>query len=247
MADIVLNEFERLDDLGLGGIRLVQDKRMFCFGVDAVLLANYATVKPDNKVLDLCSGNGIIPFIIHAKKRADKIYCMEIQENNCRLIEKSIAYNKTEGKIIPVCDDLNNWQRHFSPASFDVITCNPPYIKQGGGLVNPNDFKRCARHEVFCTLEDVVLSSAAMLRPGGRLAMVYRPDRLAELIFTLKTHKLEPKRMRTVHSRFGDKPNLILLESIRGGKSELTFEPPLYIYKNKDEYSDEIETIYGRC
>ena len=241
-----LNEFERLDDLQLGGVKLFQDKRMFCFGIDAVLLANFATVKPGSTVLDMCSGNGIIPFILYAKTDAKSIHCIEIQPQNHSLIERSIGYNGAEDRVFPVCDDLKNWKEHYSAASFDVITCNPPYIKSGGGLLNPSDSKKCARHEIFCNLEDVVSAAAKMLVPGGRFTVVYRPDRLAELIFTLKSHKLEPKRMRLVHSRFGDKPNLVLLESTRGGNSELHIDPPLYVYKNENEYTDEIEKIYGR-
>lgn len=241
-----LNEFERLDDLQLGGVKLFQDKRMFCFGIDAVLLANFAFVKPGNVVLDMCSGNGIIPFILYAKTKAKAIHCIEIQKENHALIQKSIDYNNAHDVIFPVCDDLNNWKEHFLPSSFDVITCNPPYIKTGGGLLNPSDSKKCARHEIFCNLEDVVSAAAKLLVPGGRFSVVHRPDRLAELIFTLKSYKLEPKRMRLVHSRLGDKPNLVLIESVRGGGSELTVDPPLYVYKNKTEYTDEIEEIYGR-
>lgn len=239
-------EFERLDDLQLGGVKIYQDKRMFCFGIDAVLLANYVSVPPSSNVLDMCSGNGIIPFILFAKTKADKISALEIIHRNVELMNKSIEYNNAQNRIFPVCDDLKNWSNHFGAATFDIITCNPPYIKSGSGLLNPDDNKKCARHEIFCTLEDVVSAAAKMLKPTGKLAMVYRPDRLAELIFTLKSHGIEPKRMRTVHSRMGDKPNLILIEGIRGGKPELCFEPPLYIYKNETEYTDEINKIYGR-
>ena len=219
---------------------------MFCFGIDAVLLANFAKVSEGDTVLDMCSGNGIIPFILYAKTNARAIHCIEIQKENHALITKSIEYNNAGERIFPICDDLNNWKEHFSAATFNVITCNPPYIKSGGGLLNPSDSKKCARHEIFCTLDDVVSSASKMLVPGGRFAIVYRPDRLAELIFTLKTYKLEPKRMRLVHSRIGDKPNLVLLESVRGGGSELLIDPPLYVYKNENEYTDEIEMIYGR-
>ncbi len=241
-----LNEFERLDDLQLNGLKIYQDKRMFCFGVDAVLLANFAVVKIGARVLDMCSGNGIIPFILSAKTKASHITCLEIQKRNCELIEKSIAYNKLDDKIGVVCDDLNNWKKSFPPSGFDVITCNPPYIRAGGGLLNPSDEKKCARHEIFCTMEDVVKASASMLKAGGKLFLIYRTDRLAELIFCLKFHNIEPKRMRLVHSRAGDRPNLVLIEGTRGGKPDMIIEPPLYIYKNKTEYSDEINQIYGR-
>ena len=241
-----LNEFERIDDLQLGGTVIFQDKRLFCFGVDAVLLANYATVKDNDRVLDLCSGNGIIPLIISAKTSAREIHSIDILERNFELINKSIKYNRLENKIFPVCDDLKNWKRHFAASSFDTVTYNPPYIKSGGGLLSSGEEKRCARHEIFCTLDDVVSAAASLLKHGGKFAVVYRPDRLAELIFTLKLHKLEPKRIRFVHSRCGDKAKLVLLEAVRSGGAEMTVDPPLYIYKNKTEYSDEIDRIYGR-
>lgn len=241
-----LNEFERIDDLQLGGTVIFQDKRLFCFGIDAVLLANYASVKPGAKALDLCSGNGIVPLILSAKTDAAEIHAIDILERNFELINKSIKYNHLENKIFPVCDDLKNWKQHFAASSFDVVTCNPPYIKSGGGLLSAGEEKRCARHEIFCTLDDVVLAAASLLKYGGKFAVVYCPDRLAELIFTLKIHKLEPKRIRFVHSRSGDKAKLVLLEAMRSGGVEMTVEPPLYIYKNKTEYSDEINRIYGR-
>lgn len=241
-----LNEFERMDDLQLGGTVIFQDKRLFCFGVDAVLLADFASVRMGDRVLDLCSGNGIIPLILSAKTEASEIFSVEILERNFELINKSIKYNLLEKRIFPVCDDLKNWKAHFAASSFDVVTCNPPYIKCGGGIVSRDAEKRCARHEVFCTLEDVVSAASSLLKHGGRFSVVYRPDRLAELIYTLKIHKLEPKRMRFVHSREGDRANLVLLESVRSGGAEMTVEPPLYIYKNQTEYSDEINRIYGR-
>lgn len=241
-----LNEFERIDDLQLGGTIIFQDKRLFCFGVDAVLLANFASVKPGAAALDLCSGNGIVPLILSAKTDAAEIHAIDILERNFELINKSITYNRLENKIFPVCEDLKNWKLHFAASSFDVVTCNPPYIKSGGGLLSAGEEKRCARHEIFCTLDDVVSAAASLLKHGGKFAVVYRPDRLAELIFTLKIHKLEPKRIRFVHSRSGDRAKLVLLEAIRSGGAELTVEPPLYIYKNKTEYSDEINRIYGR-
>lgn len=241
-----LNEFERMDDLQIGGTVIFQDKRLFCFGVDAVLLANYPTIKPGCRVLDLCSGNGIVPLIISAKTPAGEIHAIDILKRNFELIAKSIEYNGLQDKIFPICDDLKNWKAHFTAASFDVVTCNPPYIKCGGGLLNDSAEKSCARHEIFCKLEDVISAASSLLKHGGKFCIVYRPDRLAELIVTLKNFRLEPKRMRFVHSRNGDKATMVLIEAVKSGGSELIVEPPLYVYKNKTEYSDEIESIYGR-
>lgn len=240
-----LKENERLDDLQRNGYQIIQNPEKFCFGMDAVLLSGFARVKPGGRVLDMGTGTGIIPILLAARTEAAKISALEIQEESADMARRSVAINHLENKIDIVTGDIKEASTYFDAASFDVVTCNPPYMIGQHGLKNPDAPKAIARHEVLCTLEDVVRESAHLLKPGGNLFLVHRPFRLAEIICTLTKYKLEPKRMQLVHPYIDKEPNMVLIEANRGGRSRMRVEKPLVVYKEPNVYTDDIYEIYG--
>lgn len=242
---INLKPGERLDDLNRNGYKIIQNPDRFCFGMDAVLLSGYAVVKKGETALDLGTGGGIIPILLEAKTQGSHFTGLEIQEDNVDMARRSVMYNGLDDRIDIVCGDIKNASGIFGAAVFDVVVTNPPYMNDSHGLKNPNHARAIARHEVLCTLDDVVREGAKVLRPGGRMYMVHRPHRLVEIIESMREHKVEPKRIKMVHS-FADKDaNMVLIEAVRGGRAMVKVEKPLIIYKEKGVYTDEIYDIYG--
>lgn len=241
---IKLKDTERLDDLGRNNYRLIQDPSRFCFGMDAVLLSGFARVKAGENVLDLGTGTGIIPILLEAKTEASHLTGLEIQPESADMASRSVAYNHLCDKISIVTGDIKEADRIFGAASFDVVTCNPPYMIGQHGLTNASEPKMIARHEVLCTLEDVAAQAAKLLKPGGNFFMVHRPFRLVEIMTTLAKYHLEPKRMRLVYPYVDKEPNMVLIEANRGGKSRITVEKPLIVYQSPGVYTDEIYDIY---
>lgn len=242
---IKLEPDERLDDLHRNGYKIIQNSKKFCFGMDAVLLSGFATVKPGENALDLGTGTGIIPILLEAKTKGRHFTGLEIQEESADMARRSVAYNGLEEKIDIVTGDIREASKLFGAASFDVITTNPPYMTGSHGIVNPDMPKAIARHEVLCTLDDVVREASKLLKSGGRFYMVHRPFRLAEIMATMMKYKLEPKRMRLVYPFVDKEPNMVLIEALRGGRPRITVEKPLIVYKEKDVYTDEIYEVYG--
>lgn len=236
---------ERLDELHRNGYKIIQNEEKFCFGMDAVLLSGFAKVKPGETVLDMGTGTGIIPILLEAKSQGKHFTGLEIQKESADMARRSVAYNHLEDKISIVEGDIKEADRLFALASFDVITCNPPYMTGNHGLLNPDLPKAIARHELLCTFEDVARQAERLLRPGGRFYLVHRPFRLAELMITLSRYHLEPKRMKLVHPFLDKEPNMVLLEAMRGAKPRITVEAPLIVYKEPGVYTDEIYDIYG--
>ena len=235
---IELKEGERLDELHRNGYRIIQNSRKFCFGMDAVLLSGFARVKPGERALDLGTGTGIIPILLRGKTEGRDFTGLEIQEESADMARRSVAYNHLEESVSIVTGDIKEAAALFGAASFDVVTCNPPYMTGNHGLVNPEQPKAVARHEILCTLEDVVGQTARVLRPGGRFYLVHRPFRLAEILTLLVRYKLEPKRMRLVYPFVDKEPNMVLIEALSGGKSRITVEKPLIVYKKQGVYTD---------
>lgn len=242
---ILLKENERIDDLERNGYRIIQDRKRFCFGMDAVLLSGFARVKAGARVLDLGTGTGILPLLLEAKTDAEHLTGLEIQEDSADMARRSVCLNGLEDKIDIVTGDIKEAGSLFDAASFDVITCNPPYMTDKHGLTNPNDAKAIARHEILCTLEDVIAQTAKLLRPGGIFYMVHRPFRLAEIMVLLHSYKLEPKRMQLVYPYIDKEPNMVLIEANRGGRPRMTVEKPLIVYSEPGVYMPEIYEIYG--
>lgn len=227
------------------GYRIIQDPKRFCFGMDAVLLSGFAQVKDGASVLDLGTGTGIIPLLLAAKTGAVHLTGLEIQKDSADMAGRSVLLNGLEDKITIVTGDIKEAGELFAAASFDVITCNPPYMIGQHGLKNPTDAKAIARHEIFCTLEDVIAQTQRLLRPGGKFFLVHRPFRLAEIMTALRAHKLEPKRMRLVYPFVDKEPNMVLLEAVRGGRARMTVEKPLIVYSEPGVYMPEIYEVYG--
>lgn len=239
-----MNEFERKDDLQIGGLHIWQDKREFCFGIDAVLLSAFAEIKKGDRVLDLCTGNGIVPILLAGKTEAAEIRGIEINPVQVRLAERSIEENGLSHVRVTEAD-IKNAAEVVCGRRFDAVTSNPPYIKDGR-IQNPSRNRAIARHEILCTLSDVLKSAAACLRFGGRFYMVHRPDRLAEIMEEMRRHRLEPKRVRMVHAKAGSEASLVLIEGILGGGTFLHVMPPLILYTEDGTYTKEVLAIYGR-
>ncbi len=245
LGTIELKDSERLDDLQRNGLKIIQDPERFCFGMDAVLLSGFANAKEGDRVLDLGTGTGIIPILMSAKTKARELVGLEIQEESADMARRSVRLNDLEDKVKIVQGDIKEAGQIFDAASFDVVTSNPPYMINSHGLQNPDAPKAIARHEVCCSLEDVVAAAARCLKSGGKFYMVHRPFRLAEIMVVMHEYKLEPKRMQLVYPFVDKEPSMVLIEGARGGKSRITVEKPLIIYEAPGKYTPEIYDIYG--
>lgn len=243
--EVLLHEHERLDELHRNGYKIIQDKDRFCFGMDAVLLSGFARVKAGERTLDLGTGTGIIPILLEAKTDGSHFTGLEIQPESADMAERSVAYNDLQDKIDIVVGDIKDASQRFGASSFDVITTNPPYMIGQHGIRNDQDAKAIARHEVLCDLDDILRESAKILKPGGHFYMVHRPFRLAEILSKMVEYRIEPKRMQLVYPFVDKEPNMALIEGLRGGKSRITVEKPLIVYKEPGVYTDEIYEIYG--
>lgn len=235
---------ERVDDLQ-NGYFVIQNPEKFCFGMDAVLLSGFARVKKGERVLDMGTGTGIIPILLRAKTAGEHFTGLEIQEECAEMASRSVAYNGMESGVDIVCGDIKEAASLFGAASFHVVTSNPPYMIGQHGLANPYMAKAIARHEILCTLEDVVSQTAKVLTDRGRFYMVHRPFRLAEIFQVLTKYKLEPKRMQLVYPFVDREPNMVLIEACKGGNPRITVEKPLIVYQKPGVYTEDVLRIYG--
>lgn len=244
--EVKLKDTERIDDLERNGLKIIQDPGKFCFGMDAVLLSGYVRAKDGANILDMGTGTGVIPILLSAKIKASHITALEIQEESADMARRSVFMNDLSDLIEVVNGDIKEAGANFPKASFDIVTCNPPYMIGQHGLKNPDSAMAIARHEVLCTLDDVCKNAAAVLKPGGSFYMVHRPFRLAEIISTLQKYKLEPKRMQLAYPYIDKEPNMVFIEAVRGGKPRLTVDKPLIIYESENVYTDDVLGIYGK-
>ena len=242
---INLQPGERIDDLERNGYRIIQNPEKFCFGMDAVLLSGFAKIRNNARVLDMGTGTGIIPILLKSREKGTHFTGLEIQKECADMASRSVAYNGLESAIDIVCGDIKEAAEIFGAASFDVVTSNPPYMIGEHGLRNPYMAKAIARHEVLCTLEDVVSQASRVLKDRGHFFMVHRPFRLAEIFQVLMKYKLEPKRMQLVYPYIDREPNMVLIEACKGGNSRITVERPLIVYEKPGEYTKAILEIYG--
>lgn len=236
---------ECLDDLQ-NGLFIIQKQNGFKFGIDAVLLSDFAKDTRSKNTLDLCTGTGIVPLLLSVKTDTPRICGLEIQSEIAQMAKRSVEYNKIGKRVEIVEGDLKNAVEIYGRCSFDKITCNPPYMKKGTAVRNEIDTKSISRHEVMCTLDDIMRVSRELLVSKGRLFMIHRPSRLADILCAMRKYRIEPKRIRFIHPEVNKAPNLVLLEGMKDGGEELKFLPPLYVYNEDGTYTEEIDIIYGR-
>ena len=243
--DVKINVDEGVDDLQLNGLKLIQKQQGFRFGVDAVLLSHFANIKSRHRVIDLCTGTGIVPFLAYGKYAPKEVIGLEIQEDMVEMANRSSVLNNTTDIVKFVHGDLKDKSLLDSLGKFDVLTVNPPYKLNNAGIINPNDKLAIARHEVMCTLEDVIVAARRLLKDNGRMFIVYRPERLADIFGLMRKYKIEPKRVRMVQPNTKKAPNIVLVEGQRDGGAFLKWEETLYVYDDNGKYSEEIDRIYG--
>ncbi len=238
-----LKDGERTDDLQYKGLRIIQNPKGFCFGTDAVLLAAFAQLKKNERAVDFCTGSGIIPILLSGREQAGHITGIEIQREMADMAQRSVALNGLNERVGIVHGDI---RAAFSLVGgvFDVVTVNPPYEKEGSGAQNQNESEKIARHEVLCGMEDIAASASKILRTGGRLYIIHRTARLAELIITLAQYRLEPKRLRFVHPTLAQPSRYILMECRKNANRGLLIEKPLVIYGADRDYTPELKSIY---
>lgn len=244
MSDAIeLLPSERLDDLLTHDLYIIQSDEVFSFSMDAVLLSRFSSMPNKGRILDLCTGNGVVPLLLSTRTKA-QIDAIEIQPRLADMAKRSVKLNQLEQQITIKEGDLRQYYQETGYGVYDAITVNPPYMKLATGDCKLNEHQAMARHEVGCTLEDVVLACTRLIRTGGKVTMVHRPSRLGEIISIMRTHRLEPKRIRFVHPRIDLEANMVLIEALRDGKPDVRLLPPLIVYNEKNEYCDELLDIY---
>lgn len=239
---------ERIDDLGIKNLKIIQNKNYFCFGTDSVLLANFVESNSSkNVILELCSGAGVIPLIMSAKKKYSKIFGVELQDEMFDLFKRNVEYNKLEEKITPIKENIKNVGniKKYLSKEVDVIVVNPPYKQMGTGILHEKDVKNIARHEIECTLEDVFESSLKLLKHKGKLYIVHKPERLADLLVIARKYKFEPKKIQFIYPRIDLKPSIVLIEYTKDGGNELKILEPLIEYNSDNTYTEQFLKIYG--
>jgi len=242
---IDLKDGERIEDLQCKGLKIIQNQDWFCFGMDAVLLANYCDLKDNEEVVDLGTGTGIIPILLYGKNNTKKIYGIEVQKEVAEMAKRSIKLNKVENFIEIINTNIKDYRNHLKKNHFDTVVSNPPYIKTSNNLISPQKKKALSRHEIEGTLEDFMKVASELLKHRGKLFMVYRPDRLVEVFHLMKYYKIEPKKIRFVQNKINEKPNLILIKGIKAANPHLIVEKPLIVFKENGEYTEEINKIYS--
>lgn len=242
-----LKENERIDDLEFEGLRIIQNEKGFCFGIDSILLSDYAkNIKKDAEVIDIGTGTGIIATLLCKKTKLKKIYGIEIQKEVADMAKRSIELNGLEDKFEIINDNVKNLSSVLSNNSIDAIVTNPPYKKASTGLLNTSEKQLISRHEIECTLEDIAKVSYKLLKSKGELYMVHRAERLVDLMQVLRENRLEPKDIRFVHSKYNEKPNLILIRCVKDANEFLKIDKPLVVYNEDGSYTDEILEIYNK-
>ena len=245
--EIIIKDNERVDDLQIKDLKIIQNKDGFCFGIDSVLLSDFAkNIKKTSKIIDLGTGNGVIALLLSAKVESSEIIGVEIQEEIAEMAKRSVKLNKLENRIKIINDDIKKLDQILEVGSFDAVVTNPPYMKENTGLKNENYTKKISRHEVLCSIEDIARISYKMLKDNGAIYMVHRPDRLVDIMEKFRKYKLEIKEMRLVYSKEGTQANLVLIKAIKNAKPFLKICEPLYVYRKDGEYTDEILKIYNK-
>lgn len=242
----LLKENERIDDLQIKGLSIIQDPKKFCFGMDAVLLANFAAqdIVRNSRVVDLGTGTGIIPLLLYGKSEAKQIIGLEIQADMVEMAKRSVILNDLQDTIEIIEGDIKNPPSQILPNYYDVIVSNPPYMINKSGLINSTESKAVSRHEILCTLEDIIKTTKRHLKSRGKFYMIHRSERLVDILTLMREFNIEPKKIKFIHPSQDKSPNLILIQGIKGGNPHLKIEKPLYVYKGNGDYTSEIYDIY---
>lgn len=245
--NIELKKNERIDDLEFKNLKIIQNEKEFCFGMDAVLLSDFAKdIKQNSKIIDLGTGTGILPILLSGKTESTKIVGIEIQEKMAEMATRSVKLNNLENRIKIINEDIKKLNNIFEKETFDAVVTNPPYKENNTGLKNEYEGKIIARHEIKCNLEDIILASKNLLKDRGTLYMVHRPERIVDICEALRKYKLEPKTIRFIYPKVGKEANLILIKAVKNARKFLKIEKPLIIYKENGEYTEEVLKIYNK-
>lgn len=245
--NVKLRENERIDDLQYKNLKIIQNKNGFCFGIDSVLLSDFAkNIKNNSSVLDLGTGTGIIPILLCGKTKLKKIIGVEVQEDVANMAKRSSQLNNLEDRFEVVNKNVIELTNIYEKNSFDVIVTNPPYKKENSGIKNEDKSKLISRHEVLANLEDFLNISSQLLKDKGEFYMVHRPERLSEIFYYMSKYKIEPKEIRMVYSNKNVAPKMVLIKGVKNAKPFLKFRENLYIYDEKGNYTEEIYKIYGK-
>ena len=245
--EVELKENERIDDLELKGLKIIQNKEGFCFGIDSVLLSDFAkNIKNNSLVLDLGTGTGIIPILLCGKTNLKKVIGVEVQEKIAEMAKRSIKLNNLENRFEVINENILNLNKIYKKQTFDVVVTNPPYKKKNSGIINENKEKLISRHEIEADLADFIKVSKDLLKDKGEFYMVHRPERLVDILSIMRKEKLEPKVLRMVYSNKNKEPKLVLIKGIKNAKPFLKVEKNLYIYDENGNYTDEILEIYNK-
>jgi tRNA1Val (adenine37-N6)-methyltransferase len=248
MEDIPIKENERIDDLQYKDLKIIQETDGFCFGIDSILISDFAkNIKKNSKVADLGTGTGIIGLLLCKKTNLAEMTGIEIQEDVANMAERSIKLNNLEEKFRIINSNINEIfsKKLLEKNVFDVVVMNPPYKEVGTGEINENEKKLISRHEIKANLSDFIKTASGLLKDKGELYIVHKPERMPDIIQKLRENKIEPKELRVVYSNKNSEASLILIKAVKGGKKFLKIDRPLYIYNESGKYSDEIKQIYN--
>lgn len=247
MANIFIEENERIDDLEYKNLKIIQKKDGFCFGIDSILLTDFAKkIKNDSRVIDLGTGTGVLGILLSAKTKLKNVIGIEIQKDIAEMANRSIMLNRLENKFNIINENINNLQEIFEKGSFDVVVTNPPYKKLDTGAINENTYKLISRHEIKAKLEDFISMGSYLLKDKGEMYIVNRPERLVDLMEYLRKYKLEPKQIKFVQPKQNSVPNIVLIKAVKNAKPFLKLEKNLIVYKENGEYTEEILKIYNK-
>ena len=245
--DILLKENERIDDLEYKGLKIIQNVNGFCFGIDSILLADFAKeIKENAIVVDLGTGTGIISILLSKKTKLKKIIGIEVQKEVYDMAKRSVVLNNLQDKIELINENVKTIDKILQNGIYDVIVTNPPYKKVNTGLTNENEMKLISRHEIEATLEDFIKASSKLLKDNGNMYMVHRPERLVDIIDLMRKYKLEPKRLRMIIPKINKKPNMILIKATKNANPFFTIENDLCVYNEDGSYTKEILNIYNK-
>lgn len=245
--EVELKENERIDDLEYKGLKIIQNKEWFCFGMDSVILANFAKKeKKGSKILDLGTGTGIIAILLSKKVENSKITAIEIQKEVAEMAQRSVKLNNLEESVKIVNEDIKNILRKSGQAKFDVVITNPPYKKKETGILSENNVKMISRHEITANLEDFIKVAGEQLKDYGVFYMINRPERIIDIFENLRKYKLEPKEIQFLYPQKNKAPNGLLVKAVKLGREFLKVDAPLIIYNDDGTYTNEILEIYEK-